>query len=144
MSDAHALLSDLTQAGVSIAVEGADLVLDGNRPVILDRLPEIRRLKPELLALLKPANDATRLRYATPAQLADDRVTCVTCAELCGAACLAAKRGELRHASRWMEPIPDLPRRCLGYRPGPDDPDQRPGPERWHGMARKAAKEDLS
>lgn len=141
---AAALIARAARQGVTITARDGSLRLSGPAQVVHDLTPEIRRLKPEILALLRPANDATRLRYATPAQLADDRVTCASCLELSGVACLAAKRGELRNTARWMEPIPDLPRRCLGYRPGPDDPDPRPGPERWPGMAGKAAKEDLS
>ena len=45
--------------------------------------------------------------------------------------CLAAWRGELRAARDYSPTKPDLPQRCIGYLPPGDDPDQRPGRERW-------------
>lgn len=48
--------------------------------------------------------------------------------------CLAAWRGELRAARDWVPTFPGLPQRCIGYKPPPDDPDQRPGRERWPEM----------
>lgn len=60
----------------------------------------------------------------------DDRRSCQQCANLAGRRCLSAWRGEIV-ASRDYEPIRDLPRRCEGYTPGADDPDTRPGRERW-------------
>lgn len=63
----------------------------------------------------------------------DDRRTCDQCANLIARRCQAAKRGEIV-ASRNYEPIRDLPRRCEGYAPGPDDPDRRHGRERWPGL----------
>jgi len=60
----------------------------------------------------------------------DDRRTCSQCANLSGRRCLAAWRGEIL-ASRDYVPVRDIPRRCEGYAPGADDPDTRPGRERW-------------
>ena len=37
-------------------------------------------------------------------------------------------------ARRGYEPVPDLLRRCEGFAPLPDDPDQRAGMERWPGL----------
>lgn len=68
-----------------------------------------------------------------PAPFPDDRRTCGQCANLIAQRCQAAKRGEIM-ASRNYRPIPDLPRRCEGYAPGADDPDKRPGRERWPGL----------
>jgi hypothetical protein len=67
-----------------------------------------------------------------PDHFLDDRRTCDQCANLIARRCQAAKRGEIA-ASRNYEPIRDLPRRCEGYAPGPDDPDRRDGRERWPG-----------
>lgn len=50
--------------------------------------------------------------------------------------CLAAGRGEIV-ASRTYEPIRELPMRCEGYAPRPDDPDRRTGRERWRGLVQK-------
>ena len=66
----------------------------------------------------------------------DDRRTCTQCANLIARRCQAAKRGEIV-AGRDYEPIRDLLRRCEGYAPGTDDPDTRPGRERWPGLIQK-------
>lgn len=69
----------------------------------------------------------------------DDRRHCAQCANLAPSGlCLAALRGEIV-ASRTYHPVDDIPRRCEGYAPGPDDPDRRPGHERWPGLAAKTA-----
>ena len=65
-----------------------------------------------------------------PAAFADDRRTCDQCVNLKALRCQAAKRGEI-NASRNYEPIRDLPQRCEGYAPNAEDPDRRPGRERW-------------
>lgn len=67
----------------------------------------------------------------------DDRRTCTQCAHLTGRGlCLAARRGEIV-AGLGYEPVHDLLRRCEGYAPRPDDPDRRPGRERWPGLIEK-------
>lgn len=71
-----------------------------------------------------------------PDPFPDDRRTCDQCANLIARRCQAAKRGEIV-ASRNYEPIRDLPRRCEGYASGADDPDRRPGRERWPGLIQK-------
>lgn len=71
-----------------------------------------------------------------PDPFPDDRRTCDQCANLIARRCQAAKRGEIV-ASRNYEPIRDLPRRCEGYAPGPEDTDRRPGRERWPGLIQK-------
>ena len=48
--------------------------------------------------------------------------------------CLTAWRGELRAARDWVPTFPGMPQRCVGYKPSSDDPDQRPGRERWPDM----------
>lgn len=68
--------------------------------------------------------------------LDDDRHTCKQCANLEGRRCLAAWRGEIV-ANRDYEPVRDIPRRCEGYAPGEDDPDTRPGLERWPELSQK-------
>ena len=60
----------------------------------------------------------------------DDRRYCDACRNLLSGRCLAAWRGEIE-ASNQYRPIDDLPRRCEGYAPKPNDPDQRNGKERW-------------
>jgi len=64
--------------------------------------------------------------------LADDRVTCRTCANLTAdGRCLAAARGEMTGSARRYSPPPDRLQRCEGYQPKPDQADGRPGRERW-------------
>jgi hypothetical protein len=82
---------------------------------------------------------------APPTADHDDRRTCLQCLNLdrhlrrdgfrrCG----AARRGELPYvAQRNYSPITDLPKRCEGFAPMPDDEDQRPGRERWPGLLPK-------
>lgn len=61
----------------------------------------------------------------------DDRRHCRDCANLTqGGRCLAAWRGDIQAASHY-HPIDDWPRRCEGYAPKANDPDQRPGKQRW-------------
>lgn len=38
-------------------------------------------------------------------------------------------------ANRGYQPVRDLPRRCEGFAPYADNPDQRRGFERWPGLA---------
>jgi hypothetical protein len=71
-----------------------------------------------------------------PDPFPDDRRTCDQCANLLARRCQAARRGEIG-GSRDYEPVADLPRRCEGYRPRPDDPDRRPGRVRWPGLIQK-------
>jgi len=57
---------------------------------------------------------------------------CLWCRNLARSGrCLAAWRGELRAARDYSPTKPDLPQRCIGYLPPDDDPDQRPGRQRW-------------
>ena len=60
--------------------------------------------------------------------------TCDLCGNLTEAGrCSAAARREIV-AMRGYEPVRDMPKRCEAYKPPPDDPDQRPGAERWPGL----------
>jgi hypothetical protein len=70
-------------------------------------------------------------RVFPPAQSlpgADDRITCATCRNLVDRVCSAWREVG---ATRGYMPMDDLPRRCLVYRPGRDEQDQRSGRERW-------------
>jgi hypothetical protein len=67
----------------------------------------------------------------------DERRTCEQCSNLAGRGrCLAAWRGEIV-ANRDYAPIRDFPRRCEGYMPEANDPDRRPGSERWPELIEK-------
>ena len=70
----------------------------------------------------------------SPERRDDNRRRCSECAKLGhGGRCLAAVRREIV-ASRTYAPCPDLLRRCEGFAPLPNDPDQRPGRDRWPGL----------
>jgi hypothetical protein len=52
---AHALLATCAQLGVTLTPEGDALRVRGPRPARDELLPEIRKLKPELLKVLREA-----------------------------------------------------------------------------------------
>jgi len=57
---------------------------------------------------------------------------CTLCRNLARSGrCLAAWRGEIRAARDYEPSIPAQPRRCIGYAPKADDPEQTSGMERW-------------
>lgn len=64
----------------------------------------------------------------------DDRRTCRQCLNYNERACSVARPSGVVSARRWYEPVSDILQRCPGYRPRDDDPDQRPGGERWPGL----------
>jgi hypothetical protein len=71
----------------------------------------------------------------------DDRRYCAQCMNLRRDVCTIAepKSGALVVANRGYRPVREPPRRCAGYAPGPDDPDRRPGRERWPGLIQKGS-----
>lgn len=69
-----------------------------------------------------------------PERAGDDRRRCRECLNLAtNGRCLAAARRDII-ASRTYAPAPDLLRRCEGFKPPANDPDQRPGRDRWPGL----------
>ena len=69
-----------------------------------------------------------------PERAGDNRRRCAECGNLAtNGRCLAAARRELV-ASRNYAPAPDLLRRCEAFKALPNDPDQRPGRDRWPGL----------
>jgi hypothetical protein len=74
---------------------------------------------------------------AAPVGLDDDRRTCRTCHELRASTgeCRAARTMHIGTAGREYHPMPDLLRRCDGYKPRPSEVDQRTGAERWPEIA---------
>lgn len=71
----------------------------------------------------------------------DDRRYCTECLNLTERGlCLAVWRGEMRGVRTW-QPDQSRPWRCVGYAPGPDDPDRRPGRERWPFLLRYERKQ---
>lgn len=67
----------------------------------------------------------------------DDRIRCVDCSQLSmsGVCRAAGPKGKPVAANRGYQPVRDLPRRCEGFAPYGDSPDQRRGTERWPGLA---------
>lgn len=61
----------------------------------------------------------------------DDRRWCTDCQRLAGGIRCKAPAAGLLVASRMYEPVQTIPRRCVAYLPGKDDPDQTPGATRW-------------
>ena len=74
-------------------------------------------------------NDVTR----TPPErfTQDDRRWCKDCQRLAGGVRCKAPAAGLLIASKMYEPVQSMPRRCVAYLPGNDDPDQTPGAARW-------------
>ena len=67
----------------------------------------------------------------------DDRIRCTDCSWLSmSSVCRAAgPKHKPVVANRGYQPVRDLPRRCEGFAPYADNPDQRRGLERWPGLA---------
>lgn len=67
----------------------------------------------------------------------DDRIHCTDCIQLSmsGVCRAAGPKGKPVVANRGYQPVRDLPRRCEGFAPYADNPDQRRGFERWPGLA---------
>lgn len=67
------------------------------------------------------------------ARAGDDRRLCPECGHYRARLCTIAMPGGLVSAARNYEPVPDLLRRCEGFAPLSNEPDQRPGVQRWPG-----------
>lgn len=68
----------------------------------------------------------------------DDRRRCAHCLNIRpGGICKVAEPGGLVSAMKGYRPNQAVLQRCAGYRPCPDDPDRRPGWERWPGLIQK-------
>ncbi len=67
----------------------------------------------------------------------DDRIRCTDCSwlSMSGVCRAAAPKHKPVVANRGYQPVRDLPRRCEGFAPYADNPDQRRGFERWPGLA---------
>ncbi len=69
----------------------------------------------------------------------DSRRTCAQCVNPIGHRCQAARRGEIV-ANLGYKPGRDNPWRREGDAPGTDDPEKRPGIERWPELIQKGCK----
>ena len=122
-AEAQVLSGELDQEGAREAFE--------ERAAIMEFDGGLSRAEAERAAgLIRPDPEPVRWRGAG-LDLGDLR-PCLWCRNLSpGGRCLAAWRGELRAARDYSPTFPDLPQRCIGYRPNADDPDRTPGRERW-------------
>jgi hypothetical protein len=125
-----ALLAGFAARGVrfELADDGG---LDAVGPLTHELRAEIRSHKAAIVSELQAANDAESESRG------DDRRRCDQCRRLNDEGlCLAAFRGEpLGFAvPRVYHPIATLPQHCAAYAAFPDDPDQRPGFDRWPTM----------
>lgn len=109
---------------------------DATHAGILERYPDALAAEP-IPERITPA-EAYAVAWPTLKTTDDQRRTCGQCANLARRRCLAAWRGEIV-ANRDYEPVRDIPRRCEGYAPGADDPDTRPGRERWPALIQKGS-----
>jgi hypothetical protein len=113
------------------------------RAAIMEFDGELTRAEAEALAAVPVARQSGPSMAATDQSLRwrgegldlGDLRPCLWCRNLTRSGrCMAAWRGELRVARDWGPTFPDQPQRCIGYSPQADDPDQRPGRERWPEM----------
>ena len=78
---------------------------------------------------IETRHDATRTAPERFTQ--DDRRWCRDCQRLAGGIRCKAPAAGLLIGSKMYEPVQTMPRRCVAYQPGNDDPDQTPGATRW-------------
>jgi hypothetical protein len=146
-------LDTLRHAGLTVEAEGDRLLVQPRSLLNEDLRALLREHKPEILALLRDAAPFDPESWEERAGIAefdgglsreeaealawreDNRRRCQHCLNLSRVGtCAVASPGGPVSARRGYEPIPDIPRRCEGYRPNEEDPDQRPGAERWPGL----------
>ena len=67
----------------------------------------------------------------------DDRIRCTDCSwlSMSGVCRAAGPKHKPVVANHGYQPVRDLPRRCEGFAPYANNPDQRRGIERWPGLA---------
>lgn len=85
-----------------------------------------------------PSGSAAARRDAQPANsFDDDRIRCTDCnwLSMSGICRAAGPKHKPVVANRGYQPVRDLPRRCEGFAPYADNPDQRRGLELWPGLA---------
>ena len=84
-----------------------------------------------------PTSEAARNNAQAANPLDDDRIRCSDCSwlSMSGVCRAAGPKGKPVVANRGYQPVRDLPRRCEGFAPYADNPDQRRGFERWRGLA---------
>ena len=84
-----------------------------------------------------PTSEAARNNAQAANPLDDGRIRCSDCSwlSMSGVCRAAGPKGKPVVANRGYQPVRDLPRRCEGFAPYANNPDQRRGFERWPGLA---------
>ena len=102
--------------------------------------------RPLAANLANPAKDRTATAFAAvrsdanvanPQDPFDDRIRCTDCRQLASSGVCRAAGPQRKPvvANRGYQPIKDMPRRCEGFTPYGDNPNQLRGFERWPGLA---------
>ncbi|MEF8729158.1 MAG: hypothetical protein V5B34_13235 [Accumulibacter sp.] len=93
----------------------------------------------DVLTLCRHDDDARAYylgRAGSDPQIDDDRRFSTECSNPRSGVCIIARLGGVVPAIRGYRPaLVNVPVRCAGYSPNADDPDQRPGHERWPGLS---------
>ena len=118
-------VATLTVATIATQVTGT--------PPTVAKVASVTVANPEIRKVVIIETPKDPLPMSDEVFFADDRRHCAECRNLSADRCLAAWRGEIL-AGNHYKPIDDLPRRCNGYAPKANDPDQRTGAERWPGL----------
>ena len=87
-----------------------------------------------VLIMRSPSGEISVLPMDAPEPV-EDRVTCSGCSELMSnGVCLGAIEGKVLGAPQVYHPDRGQLRRCTAFIPMANDPDQRPGSERWESL----------
>jgi hypothetical protein len=124
----------MTSPGRSAGYCGAEAMRDTLQPAYGDGHP-LRRLPDDAGASCAAFEQVEGYQAPNPTNSeADERRTCRQCRNLSrlrGNVCTVASPGGIVSAVVGYRPALDMKLRCPGYAPLADDPDQRPGGERW-------------
>ncbi len=157
------IIREAQAGGVSLTLSPAGTIkATGGEAAVNRWLPTIREHKAEIIDLLKPGADhgqgqpfdrkafeeraascefdggLSREEAEAIVWHEDDRRRCAHCLNIRpGGICKVAEPGGLVSAMKGYRPNQAVLQRCAGYRPCPDDPDRRPGWERWPGLIQK-------
>ena len=84
-----------------------------------------------------PESAAVRINAQPANPTDDDRIRCTDCSwlSMSGVCRAAGPKHKPVVANRDYKPVRDLPRRCEGFAPYANNPDQRRGNERWPWLA---------
>jgi len=122
----------IREQGIELAVREGRLCARPSAGMTQETRLLVQQHRDGLIRLLAENQEAPRL----PLNEWGDLRPCTLCRKLAGnGRCLSAFRGELRAARDYSPSMPGKPRRCFGYDPKPEDPEQSPGRERWPYLA---------